>query len=100
MVVIEESHAPPRWSAWSSVGLVWAFVLAGAVVALLVVEHDSVLQWFPMLLGAATILAFCLQLALDSKVGFVNRLATTVSGSVLILAAASGILALIAPVGG
>lgn len=93
-MTIDESHAPPRRSAWLSVGVVWAVVLIGAVLAVTLAAAGERLQWFPIVLAAATILSFCAQLALDSKVGFVNRLMASLTGSVLILAVATGIVAM------
>lgn len=100
MTSIDENEAPPRSSAWASVAVVWAVVIAGAVFSGLMAPADARLQWFPIVLATATILSFCLQLALDSKVGFVNRLMTSLTGSVVILAAATGLFALMAPAAG
>lgn len=99
-MTIDENQAPPRWSAWSSVGVVWGVVAIGAVFAVLFGGADDRLQWFPIVLAAATILSFCLQLALDSKVGFVNRLMVSLTGAVLILAAATGVVVLLGSLAG
>lgn len=95
-MTVDESTAPNRSTARASVAAVWFFVAAGAVMTALLAAPEARLQWFPILLAAATILSFCLQLALDSKVGFVNRLMTSLGGSVVILAVATGVIALVA----
>lgn len=99
-MTVDESTAPTRSTARASVIAVWAFVALGAVVTAVLVAPDARLQWFPIVLAAATILSFCLQLALDSKVGFVNRLMTSLAGSVVILALATGALALLGATAG
>jgi O-antigen ligase len=93
-MIQDANEAPPRRSTWLSIGFVWVLVALASLVVLLLAPHGSRMQWFPIILGLSTILAFCLQLALDSKVGFVNRLMTTVTGSVVILALATGATAL------
>lgn len=99
-MTIDDSQAPPRWSSWLSVGAVWGVVAVGAVLAMVLAPAGERLQWFPIVLATATILSFCVQLALDSKVGFVNRLMVTLTGSVLILAVATGVLAMMRPLAG
>ncbi|MCW4386123.1 hypothetical protein OH146_10095 [Salinibacterium sp. SYSU T00001] len=99
-MTLDESQAPSRATAWMSVVVVWVVVVAGAVLTVIFAKEDARLQWFPIVLAISTILSFCLQLALDSKVGFVNRLSASVTGSVVILAASTGLLALAAMAGG
>ncbi|WP_403021287.1 hypothetical protein [Salinibacterium sp. GXW1014] len=99
-MTVDENTAPNRSTARVSVAAVWLFVAVGAVITAVFVAPDARLQWFPIVLAAATILSFCLQLALDSKVGFVNRLMASVGGSVVILAVATGVLALATSVEG
>lgn len=94
-MTIDESQAPPRSRAWGSIGAVWIVVLLGVIASWLLVPADELLQWFSIVLGGATILAFCVQLGLDNKVGFVNRMMATVTGAVAILALATGVLALV-----
>lgn len=99
-MTIDENEAPAPASARASVVTVWVAVIVGAAMAGALAPAEERLQWFSMVLGGATILSFCLQLALDSKVGFVNRLMASVTGSVIILALATGLFALFAPAAG
>src|SRR5690554_2240212 len=99
-MTVDTNEAPPRSSAWASIVTVWVLVALAAVATVVFAASGERLQWFPIILGAATILSFCLQLALDSKVGFVNRLTTSVAGAVVLLALATGLVALLGPLGG
>jgi hypothetical protein len=76
---------------FASIAPVWALVLIGSlfVAALAAAEY---LIWLPVVLAAAVLLTFCIQLALRQKEGFVSRLLLSVCGALVIVAAATGVL--------
>jgi hypothetical protein len=76
---------------FASIAPVWVLVLIGSlfVAALAAAEY---LTWLPVVLAAAVLLTFCIQLALRQKEGFVSRLLLSVSGALVIVAAATGVL--------
>lgn len=79
---------------WRPVSIVPVWVVVAAAIAV-------VAGWAPrahygdalgVILGVSVVLTFAAQLALQQKEGFVRRIAIGVSGSVILLAAASAIL--------
>lgn len=88
-MTVSEPVGPPRRTANIAVAVVWVVAALGAVFAYVYAQPDARMQWFPIVLAVCLILSFCLQLSLDSKVGFVNRLSASVGGAVAILAIAS-----------
>jgi hypothetical protein len=79
-----------RWQ-WSVIP-VWVLVACGALLTGLLSQPDYYFTWLPIVLAAATLLSFCIQLALVQKEGLVNRMMASLGGSLVILAAASAIL--------
>jgi hypothetical protein len=75
---------PPVWIA-AAVGAVIVGWFAGA----------AYLTWMPIVLAVTVLLAFVIQLALQRKDGLVARLAASATGALVILAVASGVIALI-----
>jgi hypothetical protein len=57
--------------------------------------EDDYFTWLSMVFAVVTISAFCIQLFVPSKEGLVSRLMVSIGGAVIILAAATGILALL-----
>lgn len=82
--------------AWQvrSVIPVWVVALAGAVAVGLFAASAS-LSWLPVVLAVSVLLAAAIQLALQRKEGFVTRMMASVGGALVILAIATGILALV-----
>ena len=74
---------------------IWALSLAGAIVFAVLLPRDEYFTWVGITLAAAVILTFIVQLAIRRKEGFVTRVMASVGVSVIILAAASGIVALL-----
>lgn len=95
-MTVSEPVAPSRRSARITVAVAWVVAAVGAVLAYVYAQPDARMQWFPIVLAVCLILSFCLQLSLDSKVGFVNRLSASVGGAVAILAVAS-VFAVVVP---
>ena len=81
------------WQIWSVIP-VWVASLAAAVVIGLTTV-DSV-AWLAIALAGAVIVTFVIQLAIQRKDGFVVRAIASISGAIVVLAAASGILAVVA----
>lgn len=79
-----------RWQ-WSVIP-VWVLVACGALLAGLLSEPDHYFTWLPIVLAAAAMLTFCIQLALVQKEGLVNRMTASLVGSVVILAVATAVL--------
>ena len=79
---------------------VWVLTVIGAVVIGIANTGDSYLIWLPIALAAAVLLTFIVQLATLTREGFVDRIMASVGGAVLILAVATGVLALLQQVNG
>jgi len=79
----------------SSVLPVWVLSLAGAIVIAVVLPRDQYLTWVAIVLAGAVILTFLIQLALRRKEGFVVRAMASMGVSAVILAVASGVVALL-----
>ncbi|MBN9239950.1 MAG: hypothetical protein BGO97_09605 [Micrococcales bacterium 70-64] len=79
----------------SSVLPVWVLSLAGAIVIAVVLPRDQYLTWVAVVLAGAVILTFLIQLALRRKEGFVVRAMASMGVSAVILAVASGVVALL-----
>jgi hypothetical protein len=89
------TDALPPAAARGTVSVVWLFALVAAVLIGLFSHraHDG--AWLSLALAASVTLSLCLQLATKEKRGFVHRLGSSVSGALVILAAATGVIALI-----
>ncbi|MFP7762080.1 hypothetical protein [Marisediminicola sp. LYQ134] len=74
---------------------VWTVVVVGAVLIGVLVEPAAQIDFVTILLAAAIILTFCLQIALVQKEGLVTRIMATVGGSIVLLAIATVVLTLI-----
>ena len=74
---------------------VWLLSLAGAIVVGLTVPGTGFYTWLGVVLAAAVIATFAIQLATRRTEGFVTRAMASIGVSLVILAAATGILAII-----
>ena len=74
---------------------VWVASLAAAIVIALVSVPDEAVTWIAIAFAGAVIATFTIQLAIQRKEGFVVRAMASIGGSLLVLAAATGILALL-----
>ena len=74
---------------------VWVLVAAAAVAVGVLAPHASRIGWLPLVLFGGVIATFVIQLALDEKVGLVNRVMMSLGGSVVILAVATAAYALL-----
>ncbi|MFC4242303.1 hypothetical protein ACFOYW_02880 [Gryllotalpicola reticulitermitis] len=88
-------EALPRVAARGTVSAVWGFALVAAVlIAVFSNEHYDG-AWLGLALGASVVLSLVIQIATQEKRGFVSRLASSVSGALIILAIATGVIYLI-----
>ena len=70
----------------------WVLVLAATITVAVLTEGLSFFTWLPIVLAAAIILTFCVQLGMRRKEGFNDRLALSAGGAFLIVAIAAIIL--------
>jgi len=82
------------WQLWSVLP-VWVLSLAGAIIIALTTTGDDYLVWIPIVLAAAIIATFAIQIATRRTEGFVSRAMASIGVSIVILAVATGILALV-----
>lgn len=75
---------------------VWVLVVVGAVLVGLLATPAEYLTWLPIVLGAAVLLTFSIQLAIVRREGLVTRVMISVGGSVVILFLATVILGVVA----
>jgi len=73
----------------ASVISVWLVVATLAVLGGLVLPSGDRLGAIPLLFAGAIVTSFVIQLAIQQKEGFVNRVMASISGSILILAVAT-----------
>lgn len=90
-----EATTLPRAAAKGTVSVVWAGALVGAVLIVLFTRGAHADEWLSLVLAACVFGSLCIQLATQEKRGFVRRLAASVSGAVVILAIATGAVALL-----
>ncbi|TPW72837.1 hypothetical protein [Schumannella sp. 10F1B-5-1] len=76
---------------------VWVVALiAGLGVAL--IAGDRWLTWIPVVAAISILVAFAIQLGVGRREGLVTRLGVSVVGSLIILVAITGVLAVVHPV--
>ena len=73
----------------------WVLSLVGAIVIAFALPRDQYLTWLAIVLAGAVILTFLIQLAIKRTEGFVVRAMASIGISALILAIASGVVALL-----
>lgn len=71
---------------------VWILVVVATIIVALTSPGYEFLTWLPIVLAAAIILTFCVQLAIRRKEGFNGRLNLSAGGSFVIVAVAALIL--------
>jgi heme/copper-type cytochrome/quinol oxidase subunit 4 len=76
---------------------VWLTTLALAVVVG-VVARETFMTWLPVALAAVVLLTFVIQLLLSRKEELVTRMIFSIGGALVILVAATVVLALLFPV--
>jgi hypothetical protein len=78
----------------SSIIPVWIVVVIGAIVVGLVATPVQEYVWLSLLLALAILLSFVIQLGQPTTQGLVLRMTASIGGSVILLAIATGVLAL------
>lgn len=74
---------------------VWAATVVAAVIIGVASPPSQYFTWLPVSLGAAAVVTFAVQLSTLTKDGFVDRVMASIGGATLILAVATGVLALL-----
>ena len=85
----------PKKAARGTVGAVWAFALVSAVLIAIFARTSADGAWLGLTFGGSVVLALVIQIGTQEKRGFVSRLASSVSGALIILALATGVIYLI-----
>jgi hypothetical protein len=75
--------------------MIWLVAAVCAVLTGLLVTPDNRLVWTGLSMAGCTILTLAAQLSTGQKEGYVSRVTQSLVGAVLILAAATGIFALV-----
>ena len=83
-----------RWQTVSPF-VVWVGAALAALVIALTVPGEY-LVWLPIAFAGVVIVSFLIQLGIQRKEGFVQRVAVSVGGSVVVLAVATGLIDLLA----
>jgi hypothetical protein len=76
-----------------SVVPVWLVAVLGAIAVAVLADPENYLVFLPVVLGVSTLLTFGIQLGIRRKEGYVNRVTASATGAVVILAAATLVLA-------
>jgi hypothetical protein len=76
----------------ASIVPVWILVLAATLTVAALTEGLTFFTWLPIVLAASIILTFCVQLGIQRKDGFNDRLALSAGGAFVIVATAAIIL--------
>jgi hypothetical protein len=79
---------------WRSIVVVWLLALVFAVLVGLLAASGQELAWIGLSLAGCTILTLCMQIATGRKDGYVSRVTASIVGAVVVLAAATGVIAL------
>ena len=81
---------------WQAVSpyVVWVGAVIAAIVVGLTVR-EQYLTWVPIAFAGAVIVTFLIQLGIQRKEGFVSRVILSVGGAMVVLAAATGLFALL-----
>jgi hypothetical protein len=79
---------------------VWVLVVVGAILVGLLAVPSDYLTWLPIVLGAAVLLTFSIQLAIVRREGLVTRVMISMGGSVVILVLATALLGVVALMAG
>ncbi len=74
----------------------WLLVVVGALLVGFLSPRADAIGWLPVVLFGGVIVTFAIQIGVDEKVGLVNRVMVSLGGSVIILAVATAVFAIIA----
>ncbi|MCL2514381.1 MAG: hypothetical protein FWD85_11480 [Microbacteriaceae bacterium] len=82
----------PKGAARGTVSAVWAFALVAAVLVAVFSRSTTDGAWLGLAFGGSVVLALVIQIGTQEKRGFVSRLASSVSGALIILVVATGVI--------
>ncbi|MGO4692031.1 hypothetical protein [Glaciibacter sp. 2TAF33] len=80
---------------WRSIVVVWLLALVFAVLVGLLSVAEQELAWIGLSLAGCTIVTLGVQIGTGRKEGYVNRVTVSIVGATIVLAAATGVFALI-----
>jgi hypothetical protein len=89
-VTTQESLSPT--TSWSSIVVIWVLAALSLVAIGLFSTVGEYNAWLGLALGGCTVVSLCVQIATQEKNGFVNRLAASVVGALIVLAIGAAIL--------
>jgi uncharacterized membrane protein len=79
---------------WRSIVVVWVLALAGVIVIAITAEPAQSIAWIGLTAAVCTIVTLAIQIGTGRKEGYVSRVTASIVGTVVVLAAATGIFAL------
>jgi hypothetical protein len=80
---------------WASIVPIWAFAVVGAVLVAILATPAEQFTWLPIVMTIGILGTFCVQLSIQRKEGFVLRVMGSIGGAAVVLAVATGILAIV-----
>jgi hypothetical protein len=89
-VTTQESLSPT--TRWSSIVVIWVLAALSLVAIGLFSTVSEYNAWLGLALGGCVVVSLCVQIATQEKNGFVNRLAASVVGALIVLAIGAAIL--------
>ncbi|TFD48332.1 hypothetical protein E3T55_13735 [Cryobacterium frigoriphilum] len=78
-----------------SIVAVWLLAVIGAVLTAVLSEPGEHLTWIGLTMAGCTLATLSLQLATGEKVGYVSRVTSSLTGAVVVLAVATGVVTLL-----
>ncbi len=80
---------------WRTIATVWLLAIVGAILTGLLATPASALGWFGLTLAGCTLVTLGLQIATGTKEGYVKRVTLSIAGALVILVAATIVVALL-----
>jgi hypothetical protein len=78
----------------ASIVPIWLLAVAGSVIVGAFVHEEKHLEALPPLFAVCIVATFCVQLVIQRKEGFVNRVMASIAGAAVILGVATAVLLL------
>lgn len=79
---------------------IWGFAVVAAVAVGVFVPAGDAIRWMPIAMAVTVLLTFVVQIVFVQQHGLVDRVMLSIGGAILILAAATGVLGIVASAGG
>ncbi|MGV8969903.1 MAG: hypothetical protein ACOH1J_05590 [Microbacteriaceae bacterium] len=76
----------------ASIVPIWVLSVVGGITIGALAPQEKYLDALPILLAVCIVATFCIQLAIQRKEGFVNRVMASIAGAVVILAVVTAVL--------